>query len=86
MCVCASLSPVAEEMFGADSPTVSDSGSDAVKKEESGKKRKLSSSSKKSKKSKSKHARRSARDDDEEDKVRLLVTLAVRSCPCWTTR
>ena len=70
--VCVLLSCAADEMFGAESPTVSDSGSDAIKKEEGSKKRKLSSS-KKSKKSKKKHARRSGHDDDEQDKVRPCV-------------
>ncbi|KAG6613482.1 Transcription elongation factor SPT6 [Phytophthora cinnamomi] len=56
-----------DELFGAGSPTVSDSDSDAVKQEKGGKKRKLSGKKSKSK-SKSKQAKRSASDDEDEKK------------------
>ncbi|CAI5714752.1 unnamed protein product [Peronospora destructor] len=55
-----------DEMFGTGSPTVSDSGSDAVKEEKESKKRKFSSSKKS--KSKNKQIKRSASDDDDDDK------------------
>ena len=59
-----------DEMFGAGSPTVSDSGSDAVKEETESKKRKhrsSSSSKKKKNRSKNKQTKRSASDDDDND-------------------
>ncbi|KAI9922746.1 hypothetical protein PsorP6_002179 [Peronosclerospora sorghi] len=56
-----------DEMFGAGSPTVSDSDSDVVKKEEGRKKRKISSAKKSKGKKKNKHVKRSASDDEEEE-------------------